>query len=52
MSWMFAWFQNDDIAELKQHKEKLVEKKAKLEEEIKAIDERIAELESKNKNSD
>ena len=48
MSWMFAWFQKDNVAELKKDKEKLIEKKAKIEEELKAIDERIAELESKD----
>ena len=42
------WFQKDNVAELKKDREKLVEKKAKVDEEIKAIDKRIAELESAN----
>lgn len=48
MGGLFMWFQKDNVAELKKDKEKLVEKKANIEEEIKAIDERIKELESKN----
>ena len=48
MSKWFIWFQKDNVAELKKDREKLVEKKAKVDEEIKAIDKRIAELESAN----
>lgn len=48
MGGFFAWFQKDNVAELKKDMEKLTEKKADIEEEIKAIDERIKELESKN----
>lgn len=48
MSKWFIWFQKDNVAELKKDREKLVEKKAKVDEEIKAIDKRIAELESRN----
>ena len=43
MGIFFAWFQCDDVAELKKMREE-----AKTEEEKKAIDEKIAELESKN----
>lgn len=49
MSWFFAFFQKDNVAELKKDREKLVAKKGKIDEEIKAIDKRIAELESKDK---
>ncbi len=51
MGAFFMWFQKDNVAELKVDREKLVEKKMKLEQEIFAIDERIAELESKNKDN-
>ena len=55
MGWLFAFFQKDSVAELKKDKEKLLAKKekqnAKIDEEIKAINERIAELESKDKGS-
>ena len=46
MSKWFIWFQKDNVAELKKDREKLVEKRAKVDDEIKAIDKRIAELES------
>lgn len=49
MGWLFGWLQKDNVAELKKDKEKLVSKKAKIDEEIKAINKRIAELESKDK---
>ena len=39
----FAWLQCDDVAELKKMRET-----AKTDEEKKAIDEKIAEIESKN----
>ena len=48
MGWFFGLLQKNNVAELKKDKEKLVEKKAKINEEIKAIDNRIKELESKN----
>ena len=41
MGWLLAWLQCDNIAELEQMKEKRLE-------EIKAIDEKIAELKGKN----
>lgn len=50
MGLFFGWLQKDNVAELKLDKEKLIEKKAKIDEEIKAIEERISELESKNEN--
>lgn len=50
MSKRFIWFQNDNVEELKLDREKLIEKKNDIEEEIKAINEKIAEIESKNKN--
>ena len=43
MSAWFAWLQCDDVAELKKMREN-----AKDDEERKAIDEKIAEIESKN----
>ena len=43
MGILFAWLQCDDIAELKKMRES-----AKTDEEKKAIDEKIAELERKN----
>lgn len=43
MGWFFAWLQCNDVEELKKFREK-----AKTEEEKKAIDEKIAELERKN----
>ena len=39
------WFMCNDVAELKTEKEKRLEKIEKLKEEVKAIDEKIAELE-------
>lgn len=48
----FALLQKDNVAELKRDKERLEEKKARLDEEIEAISQRIAELESENKDSD
>lgn len=43
MGIIFGWLQCDDVAELKKMRET-----AKTDEEKKAIDEKIAELESKN----
>ena len=43
MSYFLGWFQCDDIEELKN-----MRKNAKTDEERKAIDEKIAELEGKN----
>jgi hypothetical protein len=43
MGRLFAWLQCDDVAELKKMRET-----AKTDEEKKAIDEKIAELKSKN----
>lgn len=51
MGLFFMWLQKDNVAELKLDREKLIEKKAKLDEEIKAINERIAELESKDESN-
>lgn len=50
MGWLFMWFQKNNVAELKKDKEKLVARKAEIEEEIKAIDERIAMLKSESEN--
>lgn len=47
MGALFAWFQKDNVAELEKDKAKLVEKRDNLNEEIKAIDEKIASLKSK-----
>ena len=43
MGWLLGWLQCDDVEELKKMREN-----AKTDEERKAIDEKIAELESKN----
>ena len=51
MGRLFGWLQKDTVAELKVDKEKLLEKKADIDEEIAAIEERIAELESKNEDN-
>lgn len=51
MGRFFAWLQKDSVAELKSDRDKLVNKRAELDEEIAAIDERIAALESENKDS-
>lgn len=51
MGRFFGWFQKDNVAELKSDRDKLVNKRAELDEEIAAIDERIATLESENKDS-
>lgn len=51
MGRFFGWFQKDNVAELKTDKAKLVKKRDNLNEEIAAIDERIATLESENKDS-
>lgn len=48
MSKWFIWFQKDDVEELKKDRAKLIEKKNEIEEEIKAINEKITEIESKN----
>ena len=48
----FVWFQKDNVAELKLDREKLEEKRAKLDEEIETISQRITELESKDESSD
>lgn len=47
MGRFFGLFQKNNVAELKIDRQKLVDKIVKIEEEIKAIDERIKELESK-----
>lgn len=52
MGRFFAWLQKDNVAELKIDREKLIEKRDKLNEEINAIDERIESLERKDKGCD
>lgn len=49
MSKWFIWFQKDNVEELKKDRVKLIEKKNEIEEEIKAINEKITEIESENK---
>lgn len=44
MGIFFMWFQGNDVAELEAEKAKRLEKIEKLNEEVKAIDEKIAEL--------
>lgn len=48
MGILLLWFQGNSVEELKNEKEKRLAKIANIKEEIKAIDEKIAELESKN----
>jgi hypothetical protein len=45
MSYFFLWFQCDDVAELEKAKQKKLEQIAELNEEVKAIDEKIKGLE-------
>ena len=47
MGALFGWFQKDNVAELEKDKAKLIEKRDELNEEIKAIDEKIVSLKSK-----
>lgn len=51
MGRFFMWLQKDNVAELKADKEKLLKKRAELDDEIAAIDERITTLESENKDN-
>jgi flagellar motility protein MotE (MotC chaperone) len=45
MSYFFLWFQCDNVAELEKAKQKKLEQIAELNEEVKAIDEKIKGLE-------
>lgn len=45
MGAFFVWFQGNNVAELKAEKQKRLDKIERLKEEVKAIDEKIAELE-------
>lgn len=45
MGVFFVWFQGNDVAELKREKQKRLDKIEQIKEEVKAIDEKIAELE-------
>lgn len=44
MSAWFMWFQCDDVAELEKAKQKKLDMIEQLNEEVKAIDEKIAEI--------
>ena len=44
MGKIFVWFQCDDVAELEKAKQKKLERIDELTEEVKAIDEKIAEI--------
>jgi hypothetical protein len=44
MGMSFLWFQCDDVAELEKAKQKKLERIDELKEEVKAIDEKIAEI--------
>lgn len=46
MGRFFAFFQGDDVKELEKERDKRLEKIEKLTEEVKAIDEKIAEIKS------
>ena len=45
MGILLAWFQCDDVAELKKAKQKKLDMIEQLKEEVKAIDEKIAKIE-------
>lgn len=45
MGMWFVWFQGNDVAEMKAEKQKRLDKIEQLNEEVKAIDEKIKELE-------
>ena len=47
MGRFFAFFQGDDVKELEKEKDKRVKKIEKLNEEIKAIEQKITEIKSK-----
>lgn len=49
MSYFFGWFQKDNIQSLKNEKSKLLKKRTDIDNEIKAIDEKIEQLKSENK---
>lgn len=44
MGKIFLWFQCDDVAELEKAKQKKLDRIEELKEEVKAIDEKIAEI--------
>ena len=44
MGIFFMWFQGNDVAELEAEKQKRLDKIEQLKEEVKAIDEKIAEI--------
>lgn len=46
MGRFFVFFQGDDVKELEKERDKRLDKIAKLTEEVKAIDEKIAEIKS------
>lgn len=46
MGRFFAFFQGDDVKELEKERDKRLEKIKELTEEVKAIDEKIAEIKS------
>lgn len=46
MGRLFMFFQGDDVKELEKERDKRLEKIEKLTEEVKAIDEKIAEIKS------
>ena len=46
MSWLLGWFQGNDVKELENERDKRLEKIEKLTEEVKAIEEKIAEIKS------
>lgn len=47
MGRLFMFFQGDDVKELEKERDKRLEKIEKLTEEVKAIEEKIAEIKSK-----
>lgn len=49
MSKILVWFQKDPIKSLENQKSKLLKKRVDVDNEIRAIDEKITELKSKNK---
>ena len=49
MSYFFGWFQKDNIQSLQNLKYRKIQKIKDMQDEVKAIDEKIAELKSENK---
>ena len=49
MGMLLGWFQKDHVKSLENQKSKLLKKRVEIDNEIRAIDEKITELKSENK---